>query len=63
MSKKKTAEITSKKQESVLNIAYSESGFETKYGKYFWLIIPVLAILYYSYRRSFWFLSDDEGLY
>lgn len=61
MSKKKTAEITSKKQESVLNIPYNESGFEAKYSKYFWLIIPVLAALYYSYRNiAVGFYQDDE---
>jgi hypothetical protein len=61
MSKKKTAENTTKKQESILNIPYSESGFESKYSRYFWLIIPILAILYYSYRKvSLGFYQDDE---
>lgn len=61
MSKKKTAEITSKKQETILNIPYSEPGFEAKYSKYFWLLIPILAILYYSYRKiAIGFYQDDE---
>ncbi len=61
MSKKKTTENTLKKQESILNIPYSESGFEAKYSRYFWLIIPILAILYYSYRKiSMGFYQDDE---
>ena len=61
MSRKKTTEISSKKQETVLNIPYSETSFEAKYSKYFWLIIPVLAILYYSYRKiAVGFYQDDE---
>lgn len=65
MSKKKSHENTGKtaisKQESVLNIPYNESEFEQKYGKFFWLIIPVLAILYYSYRKiAVGFYQDDE---
>lgn len=61
MSKKKSTEISFKKQESVLNIPYAESDFEAKYSKYFWLIIPILAILYFSYRKiSLGFYQDDE---
>lgn len=61
MSKKKTIIKSTKKQESILDIPYSESNFETKYSKYFWLIIPLLAILYYSYRKiSMGFYQDDE---
>jgi hypothetical protein len=65
MSKKKTHENTGKtaisKQESILNITYHESEIEQKYGKFFWLMIPVLAILYYSYRKiAVGFYQDDE---
>jgi len=61
MSKKKIIENSQKKQESVLNIPYTESSFEEKYSKYFWLIIPVLTILYYSYRKiAVGFYQDDE---
>lgn len=61
MSKKKITENPLKKQESVLNIPYSESSFEEKYSKYFWIIIPVLTILYYSYRKiAVGFYQDDE---
>lgn len=61
MSKKKTSEITSKKQESVLDIPYSETGFEAKYHRYLWLIIPILTVLYYSYRKiAVGFYQDDE---
>lgn len=61
MSKKKQTESAVKKTENVLNIPYSESGFETKYSKYFWLIIPILAILYFSYRKiAVGFYQDDE---
>jgi hypothetical protein len=38
-----------------------ESGFEKNYSQYFWLIIPVLTILYYSYRNiAIGFYQDDE---
>jgi len=61
MSGKKTAKNTAVKQESILNIPYSESAFEAKYSKYFWIIIPVLAFLYYSYRNiAVGFYQDDE---
>lgn len=61
MSKIKSTKITSKSHESVLNIPYSEYSFEAKYSKYLWLIIPVLTILYYSYRKiAVGFYQDDE---
>ncbi len=70
MSKKKTQENTGKSQvsksgisknESILNIPYNETGFEQKYSKFFWLIIPILAVLFYSYRKiAVGFYQDDE---
>jgi len=61
MSKKKTLETAPKKAESVLNVPYYESEFEAKYSRYFWLIIPVLTVLYYSYRHiAVGFYQDDE---
>lgn len=61
MSKKKPQENTAKRSESVINVPYSETDFEKKYSRYFWIIIPVLAILYYSYRKiSVGFYQDDE---
>jgi hypothetical protein len=61
MSKKKSTDNLKKRTESVLNIPYSESEFEEKYSKYYWLIIPVLAILYFSYRKiAVGFYQDDE---
>lgn len=61
MSKKKQTESAVKKTETVLNIPYHESAFETKYSKYFWLIIPILTILYFSYRKiAVGFYQDDE---
>lgn len=61
MSKKKITEHTGKKADSILNIPYTETQFEQKLSKYFWLIIPVLTILYYSYRNiAVGFYQDDE---
>ncbi len=61
MSKKKTSDNTLKKSESVLNIPYSESEIEKKYSRYYWLMIPVLAVLNYSYRMvAVGFYQDDE---
>jgi len=61
MSKKKAAEKTLKKDESVINIPYAESEFEKKYSRYFWFIIPILAVLFYSYRKiALGFYQDDE---
>lgn len=61
MSKKKTSDNTTKKQHTVISIPYSESSFEAKYSRYFWLIIPVLTVLYYSYRKiAVGFYQDDE---
>src|SRR4030095_3920103 len=61
MSKKKPQENTVKKSESVINIPYSETELEKKIAKYFWIIIPILTILYYSYRKiSVGFYQDDE---
>ncbi len=38
-----------------------ETDFERKYSQYFWLLIPVLTILYYSYRNiAVGFYQDDE---
>ena len=59
--KKKSPEKQSLKSGSVLDIKFSETSFEQKYSRYFWIIIPVLAILYYSYRKiSMGFYQDDE---
>jgi len=59
--KKKTTEKQSLKNESIFDVKYSETAFETRYSKYFWLIIPVLTILYYSYRNiAVGFYQDDE---
>ena len=59
--KKKSQEKQSLKNGSVLDIKFSETSFEQKYSRYFWIIIPVLAILYYSYRKiSMGFYQDDE---
>lgn len=61
MSKKKTTVNSAKKQDSVLNIPYSQTTFEAKYSKYLWLIIPILTFLYYSYRKiAVGFYQDDE---
>lgn len=70
MSRKKTQENSGKSQvskgnvsknESILNIPYNESEIEQKIGKYFWLIIPILTVLYYSYRKiAVGFYQDDE---
>jgi hypothetical protein len=61
MSKKKTLESVPKKAESVLNVPYYQSDFEAKYSKYFWIIIPILTILYFSYRKiAMGFYQDDE---
>lgn len=65
MSKKKTQDISGKqgvsKGESVLNIPYHETEFERKYGKFLWILIPILAILFYSYRKiAVGFYQDDE---
>ena len=59
--KKKSAEKQPLNSGSVLSIKFTETDFEKKYSRYFWLIIPVLAILYYSYRKiSMGFYQDDE---
>ena len=61
MSKKKVNENTAKRQENLLNIPYAESEFEKKYSGYFWIIIPVLTILYFLYRNiAIGFYQDDE---
>lgn len=61
MSKKKSTVHTGKKADSILNIPYSESSFEKKYSGYFWLVIPLLTVLYYSYRQvAVGFYQDDE---
>lgn len=58
---KKSAEKQPLKSGSILDIKYTETEFERKYSRYFWLIIPVLALLYYSYRKiSMGFYQDDE---
>lgn len=67
MSKKKTQsqesaeKSISRKNESILNIPYHETEFEQKYSKFFWLVIPILALLFYSYRKvAVGFYQDDE---
>jgi len=59
--KKKTTDKQPLKSGSIFDIKYLETDFETKYSKYFWLLIPVLTLLYYSYRNiSTGFYQDDE---
>lgn len=59
--KKKSAEKQTLNSGSVLSIKYTQTDFEQKYSRYFWIIIPVLAILYYSYRKiAMGFYQDDE---
>jgi hypothetical protein len=69
MSKKKTPDtakqttgrLNTPKNESIINIPYHETEFEKKYSKFFWILIPVLAILFYSYRKiAVGFYQDDE---
>ncbi|MCI0449301.1 MAG: glycosyltransferase 87 family protein [Chlorobi bacterium] len=61
MSKRKAVENTLKKDASVINLPFIESEFEKKYSRYYWLIIPVLTVLFYSYRViSSGFYQDDE---
>lgn len=61
MNKKKSKNTQSQSQGNILNIQFIESDFEKKYSKYFWLIIPLLTILYYSYRKiAVGFYQDDE---
>lgn len=61
MSKKKNTEINSRKHDTVISIPYIETEIESRYKKYFWLIIPLLSVLYYSYRNiAVGFYQDDE---
>src|SRR4030095_2346277 len=58
--KKKTAD-KSLKDDTILSLKYSETGFETKYSRYFWIAIPILTLIYYSYRKvAVGFYQDDE---
>ncbi|HEY3251680.1 MAG TPA: hypothetical protein VGK25_11230, partial [Ignavibacteria bacterium] len=58
--KKKTIE-KSLKEESIYNLKYYETGFESKYSRYLWIAIPLLTIIYYSYRKvAIGFYQDDE---
>jgi len=60
MNKKQRAD-TKSTSESVLNVPYVESGFEKRIEKFYWLVIPVLTILYFSYRKiAVGFYQDDE---
>jgi hypothetical protein len=60
-SKQAAGKLNSVKNESIINIPYHETEFEKKYSKFFWILIPVLALLFYSYRKiAVGFYQDDE---